>query len=139
MDGFSKGKPVMKKETIHSEKIPTPVGPYSQGIKVGNLIFTAGTGPFDLKTGQLLLGDIRQQTRQVLENIKAILEAAGARMEDIVKTTIFLIDLKDWSAMNEVYREYFQKDPPVRSTLQVAALWGGMAVEIEAIAALSER
>jgi 2-iminobutanoate/2-iminopropanoate deaminase len=105
---------------------------------VGNLIFTAGTGPFDLKTGQLLLGDIRQQTRQVLENIKAILEAAGARMEDIVKTTIFLTDLKDWSAMNEVYREYFRQDPPVRSTVQVAALWGGMAVEIEAIAALSE-
>jgi 2-iminobutanoate/2-iminopropanoate deaminase len=139
MGRFSKGKPVMKKETIHSEKIPTPVGPYSQGIKVGNLIFTAGTGPFDLKTGQLLLGDIRQQTRQVLENIKAILQAAGARMEDIVKTTIFLTDLKDWSAMNEVYREYFQKDPPVRSTVQVAGLWGGMAVEIEAIAALSER
>jgi 2-iminobutanoate/2-iminopropanoate deaminase len=86
----------MKKEMIHSEKIPKPVGPYSQGIKAGNLIFTAGTGPFDLKTGQLLLGDIRQQTRQVLENIKAILMAAGARMEDIVKTTIFLTDLKDW-------------------------------------------
>jgi len=129
----------MKKEIVHSEKIPKPVGPYSQGIKAGNLVFTAGTGPFDLKTGQLLLGDIRQQTRQVLENIKTILEAAGARMEDIVKTTIFLTDLKDWSAMNEVYREYFQKDPPVRSTVQVAALWGGMAVEIEAIAALSER
>jgi 2-iminobutanoate/2-iminopropanoate deaminase len=128
----------MKKRILHSEKIARPVGPYSQGIKVGNLILTAGQGPFDLKTGQLLLGDIRQQTRQVLENIKAILEASGAGMADIVKTTIFLTDLKDWAAMNEVYREYFQKDPPVRSTVQVAGLWGGMAVEIEAIAALSE-
>jgi 2-iminobutanoate/2-iminopropanoate deaminase len=128
----------MMKRILHSEKIPRPVGPYSQGIKVGNLIFTAGQGPFDLKTGQLLLGDIRQQTRQVLENIKAILEASGAGMADIVKTTIFLTDLKDWAAMNEVYREYFQEDPPVRSTVQVAGLWGGMEVEIEAIAALSE-
>ena len=128
----------MKKEIIQSEKIPKPVGPYSQGIKVGNLVFTAGTGPFDLTTGQLLLGDIRKQTRQVLENIKTILEAAGARMQDVVKTTIFLTDLKDWSAMNEVYREYFVKDPPVRATVQVAGLWGGMAVEIEAIAVLQE-
>jgi 2-iminobutanoate/2-iminopropanoate deaminase len=124
----------MKKEIVQSEKIPKPVGPYSQGIKVGNLVFTAGTGPFDLATGQLLLGDIRKQTRQVLENIKTILEAAGARMQDVVKTTIFLTDLKDWAAMNEVYREYFVKDPPVRATVQVAGLWGGMAVEIEAIA-----
>ncbi len=126
----------MKKEIIHSKKIPKPVGPYSQGIKVGNLVFTAGTGPFDLKTGQLILGDVRQQTRRVLENIKAILEAAGAKLDDVVKTTIFLTDLKDWAAMNEVYREYFAKDPPVRSTVQVAGLWGGMAVEIEAMAVL---
>ncbi|MBU1206417.1 MAG: Rid family detoxifying hydrolase, partial [Proteobacteria bacterium] len=104
----------MTKEIIHSEKIPKPVGPYSQGIKVGNLIFTAGTGPFDLKSGQLILGDIKQQTRQVLENIKVILEAGGARLEDVVKTTIFLTDLNDWAAMNEVYREYFVKNPPVR-------------------------
>lgn len=129
----------MTKEIIHSEKVPKPVGPYSQGIKVGNLVFTAGTGPFDLKTGQLIRGDIRQQTRQVLENIKAILEAAGARLEDVVKTTIFLTDLKDWAAMNEVYRGYFAKDPPVRSTVQVAGLWGGMAVEIEAIAVIGNR
>jgi 2-iminobutanoate/2-iminopropanoate deaminase len=128
-----------KKEIIHSEKIPKPVGPYSQGIKVGNLVFTAGTGPFDLKSGKLILGDIRRQTRQVLENIKAILEAAGARPEDVVKTTIFLTDLNDWAAMNEVYREYFVQDPPVRSTVQVAGLWGGMAVEIEAIAVLGGR
>jgi len=126
----------MTKEIIHSEKIPKPVGPYSQGIKVGNLIFTAGTGPFDLKSGQLILGDIKQQTRQVLENIKVILEAGGARLEDVVKTTIFLTDLNDWAAMNKVYREYFVKNPPVRSTVQVAGLWGGMAVEIEAIAVL---
>lgn len=128
-----------KKEIIHSEKIPKPVGPYSQGIKIGNLVFTAGTGPFDLKSGQLILGDIRQQTRRVLENIKAILEAAGAQLEDVVKTTIFLTDLDDWAAMNEVYREYFVQDPPARSTVQVAGLWGGMVVEIEAIAVLPGR
>jgi len=130
---------VTKKEIIHSEKIPKPVGPYSQGIKIGNLVFTAGTGPFDLKSGQLILGDIRQQTRRVLENIKAILEAAGAQLEDVVKTTIFLTDLDDWAAMNEVYREYFVQDPPARSTVQVAGLWGGMVVEIEAIAVLPGR
>jgi 2-iminobutanoate/2-iminopropanoate deaminase len=115
------------------------VGPHSQGIKVGNLVCTAGTGPFDLKTGQLILGDVRQQTRRVLENIKAILEAGGARLEDVVKTTIFLTDLDDWAAMNEVYRESFAKDPPVRSTVQVAGLWGGLAVEIEAMAVLGGR
>jgi len=92
----------MKKETIHSEKIPKPVGPYSQGLKIGNLVFTAGTGPFDLKSGQLILGDIRLQTRQALENIEAILEAAGARLEDVVKTTIFLSDLNVWAARSEV-------------------------------------
>lgn len=124
----------MPKKVIQSDKIPKPVGPFSQGMKVGNLLFTAGMGPFDLKTGELRLGDIRQQTRLVLENIKSILEAAGTSMDRVIKTTIFLTDLKDWAAMNEVYKQYFIKDYPVRSTIQVAGLWGGMAVEIEAIA-----
>jgi len=124
----------MPKKVEESDKIPKPVGPFSQGIKVGNLLFTAGMGPFDLKTGQLRLGDIRQQTKVVLENIKSILEAGGTSIDRVVKTTIFLTDLKDWAAMNEVYKTYFIKDPPVRSTIQVAGLWGGMAVEIEAVA-----
>ena len=124
----------MPKKVIQSDKIPKPVGPFSQGMKVGKLLFTAGMDPFDLKTGELRLGDIRQQTRLVLENIKSILEAAGTSMDRVIKTTIFLTDLKDWAAMNEVYKQYFIKDYPVRSTIQVAGLWGGMAVEIEAIA-----
>ncbi len=124
----------MPKKVIQSDKIPKPVGPFSQGMKTGNLLFTAGMGPFDLKTGELKLGDIRQQTRLVLENIKSILEAGGTSMDRVVKTTIFLADLKDWAAMNEVYKQFFTKDYPVRSTIQVAGLWGGMAVEIEAVA-----
>ena len=124
----------MAKKVIESDKIPKPVGPFSQGMKVGNLLFTAGMGPFDLKTGKLKLGDIRQQTRLVLDNIRAILEAGGSSMDRVVKTTIFLTDLNDWAAMNEVYKEYFVKDHPVRSTIQVAGLWGGMNVEIEAVA-----
>ena len=121
---------------IKTENAPAAVGPYSQAIAAGNLLFLAGQIPLDPGTGQIVPGGIEEQTRRVLENIKSVLEAAGASLAQVAKTTVFLTDLTDFPAMNAVYASYFPETPPARSTVQVAALPKGALVEIEAVAVL---
>jgi 2-iminobutanoate/2-iminopropanoate deaminase len=110
------------------------VGPYNHAVRTGNLLFCAGQIPLDPATGSLVAGDVRAQTARVLENVKAILDDQGLRFENVVKTTVFLTNLADFAAMNEVYARYFHADFPARSTIQVAALPKGANVEIEVIA-----
>lgn len=111
-----------------------PLAPYSPGIRAGNFVFTAGQIALDPETGKLIDGDVQAQTRQALENLGKVLAAGGASFDSVVKTTVFLTDIKDYGAVNEVYGEYFTDDPPARSAVQVAALPAGAAVEIEAVA-----
>ena len=123
------------KKVIASPEAPTAVGPYSQGIALGNLLFCAGQIPIDPATGELVPGDITAQTSQVLENVGALLRANGMTYSDVVKSTVFLTDLADFAAMNMVYARYFAEPFPARSTIQVAGLPKGANVEIEVIAA----
>jgi 2-iminobutanoate/2-iminopropanoate deaminase len=122
-------------EKIHTSKAPEAIGPYSQAIKVGNMIFTSGQIAL-LPSGEFLDGDIKAQTKQVCENLKAVLEAAGAKIENVVKTTIFLADMNDFAAVNEVYGEYFSHKP-ARSTVAVKELPKGAKVEIECVAVIN--
>lgn len=124
------------REVIKTSSAPAAIGPYSQGIRVsaGKMLFTAGQVPLDPATGQMVTGDIKAQTRRVLENIEAILQAAGASFENVVKTTVFMTDLNEFAAMNEVYAEFFSTNPPARSTVEVRALPRGAKVEIETMA-----
>ena len=126
----------MKKKVIQTEKAPKAIGPYSQAIQVGNFLFLSGQIPLDPKTGELVKGDIRQQTQQVLENIKGVLESQKLGMEDMVKVTIFLKDIGDFNQVNEVYATYFPSSPPARSTVEVAKLPRDAEIEIEAIASI---
>jgi 2-iminobutanoate/2-iminopropanoate deaminase len=128
----------MKKRVIQTEKAPKAIGPYSQAIQAGNLLFLSGQIPIDPKTGELVKGDIRQQTQRVLENLKRILESQKLGMEDVVKVTIFLKDIGNFSQVNEVYATYFLSSPPARSTIEVAKLPREADIEIEAIAMTSE-
>jgi 2-iminobutanoate/2-iminopropanoate deaminase len=123
----------MPRQTISTERAPRPAGVYSQGVQWERLIFTAGQVGIDPATGQAAPGGVREQTRQVLQNVAAILEAAGTGLDNVVKTTCFLADINDFGAFNEVYREFFPTDPPARSTVQVGLVppW---LVEIEAVA-----
>ncbi len=121
------------KKTYFSEKAPKPVGPYSQVVQVGDLFFLAGQVPLTAE-GTMLEGDITAQTRQVMENLKGVLQAAGLNMNDIVKTTIFLADIGDFEAVNKVYGEYFQQPYPARSTVQAGKLPRSARIEIDAIA-----
>jgi len=124
----------MKRKIIHTDKAPAAVGPYSQAVKSKRMIFTAGQIPLDPATGKLVEGGIEEQTRQALANLKAVLKAAGSGMNAVMKTTVFLLDMGEFAAMNAVYAEFFPKNPPARSAVQVAALPLGARVEIEAIA-----
>jgi 2-iminobutanoate/2-iminopropanoate deaminase len=128
----------LTKEIIHSDLAPKAIGPYSQAVKVGNLIFTSGQLPIDPTTGEIR-GDMAAQTRQVLENLKAIIEAAGGKLEDVVKATVFITDLGGFAAMNEVYAKYFNVKHPARSTVEVSGLAKKALVEIEAVAELGNR
>jgi len=119
---------------VSTEKAPKAIGPYSQAIRSGDLIFTSGQIPLDPATQQLVQGDIRAQTERVMENLAAVLAAAGSGFDRVVKATIFVIDLNDFAAVNEMYGKRFPKDPPARSTVQVAALPKGARVEIELVA-----
>jgi 2-iminobutanoate/2-iminopropanoate deaminase len=119
---------------IHTDSAPKAIGPYSQAIVAGNLVFTSGQIPLDPKTQQMIEGDIRAQTERVMENLKAVLEAAGATFADVVKATIFVADLGDFATVNEVYGKRFPANPPARSTVQVAALPKGARVEIDLVA-----
>lgn len=124
----------MRKQIIHTSEAPQALGPYSQAVRVGNLIFTAGQIPLDPASGNVVEGDIVAQTRRVMENLSAVLRASGASFAEVVKTTIFLADLGHFSKMNEVYGSYFTSEPPARSTVQVGALPRGVLVEIDMIA-----
>jgi 2-iminobutanoate/2-iminopropanoate deaminase len=119
---------------VSTDAAPKAVGPYSQAIVAGNLIFTSGQIPLDPKTQQMVDGDIRVQTERVMDNLGAVLKAAGASFADVVKATIFLADLGDFGTVNEIYGKRFPGNPPARSTVQVAALPKGARVEIELIA-----
>lgn len=123
------------KKIIATTAAPAAVGPYSQAVRVGNFVFCSGQIPLDPATQQIVTGDITAQTKRVLENITAVLRAEGLGLEAIVKTTIFLTNLGDFQTVNEIYGSYFKSDPPARSTVQVAALPKGAAIEIEVIAA----
>ena len=124
------------KQVIHTDKAPAAIGPYSQAIQIGQLLFTSGQVPIDPETGAIVEGGIQEQARQSLNNIKAILNAAGTNMGAVVKTTVFLQDMNDFVAMNEVYAQFFQEPYPARSAVQVARLPKDVLVEIEAIAQL---
>ncbi len=123
------------RQPIKTDKAPAAIGPYSQGVEYENkLVFTSGQIPLDPRTGQLVEGDIKAQTKQALENLKAVLEAGGSNLRKVIKCTVFLADMNDFAAMNEVYAEYFPQNPPARSAFQVARLPKDARVEIEAIA-----
>ena len=120
--------------TVSTADAPRAIGPYSQGIRAGHFLFTAGQVGFDPASGELVDGGIAEQTGRVLQNIRAILQAAGVDLSSVVKTTVFLVDMADFTAMNEVYATVFGDHRPARSTVAVAALPRGARVEIEAIA-----
>lgn len=126
----------MARTVLHSENAPRAIGPYSQAVQVpaGTLTFVSGQVPLDPKTGELLKGDITQQTERVMENLRAVLKAGGIDFAHVVRCTIFLVDLNDFAKVNEVYGRYFEGAPPARATVQVAALPKGARVEIDAIA-----
>jgi 2-iminobutanoate/2-iminopropanoate deaminase len=123
----------MEKRVIHTDKAPKAIGPYSQAIQAGNLLFLSGQIPLDPVSGELVKGDIRQGTKRVLENMKGVLESQGLGMEDVVKVTIFLKDIGNFNQVNEIYATYFPSSPPARSTVEVARLPRDAGIEIEAI------
>ena len=124
----------MSKIMINTSSAPQAIGPYSQAVKAGGFVFVSGQIPLDPATGEVISGSIEEETARVLDNIKAVLGAAGLDLDDVVKTTIYLTDLGDFARVNEVYSGYFTSEPPSRATVGVAALPRGVRVEIDAIA-----
>jgi 2-iminobutanoate/2-iminopropanoate deaminase len=124
----------LMRNVVVKAQAPKPVGPYSQAVLEGDFIFVAGQGPINPQTGVRELGDARSETKRVFENIRAILEAAGSTLEHVVKCNVYLRDINDFAAMNEVYATFFSAPFPARTTIQAGALPGGIAVEIECIA-----
>ena len=124
----------MQAEAVRTDAAPKAIGPYEQAIRVGGFLFTAGQIPLDPKTGNLVEGGIAAQTRRVLENLKAVLEASGSSMDRVVKATVYLKNMGDFGAMNEIYGEYLGKAKPARSTVAVAELPRGALVEIDLVA-----
>ena len=124
------------KEIVATERAPRAIGPYSQAVRSGNFLYASGQIPIDPATGEFVAGGIAEQTEQVMRNVSAILEAAGADLLQVVKTTVFLADMEDFTAMNEVYGRFFGENPPARATVQAARLPRDARVEIEAIAIL---
>jgi 2-iminobutanoate/2-iminopropanoate deaminase len=130
----------MAKQRIHTEQAPRPVGPYSQAVAVDGWLYVAGQVPIDPATGNWVKGDIAAQTERVLQNVQAILAAAGGRLQDVVKTTIYMADLGEFTAMNDVYARYFNDAcPPARATIEAKNLPGGAKLEMEAIARVGAR
>lgn len=125
----------MEKQMIYTQQSPAPVGPYSQAVAAGSFVFASGQIPLDPESGAVVAGGVPEQTEQVLANLKAVLEAAGSSLAQVVKTTVFLRDMNDFAAMNSVYARHFDEaSAPARSTIQVARLPKDVAVEIEAVA-----
>jgi 2-iminobutanoate/2-iminopropanoate deaminase len=129
----------MPNQVVSTDKAPKAIGPYSQAIVAGDLVFTSGQIPLDPQTQQIEQGDVRAQAERVMENLSAVLSAAGASFATVVKATIFLADLNDFAAVNEVYGKRFPNAPPARSTVQVAALPKGARVEIDLVAMKSKK
>lgn len=124
----------MNRQVVSTEQAPGAIGPYSQGVGTSDLVYTSGQIPLDPTSGELVPGGIQEQTRQVMENLGAVLEAGGSGLELVLKTTCYLQDMSEFAQFNEVYAEYFTSDPPARSTVGVAALPRGARVEVEAVA-----
>ena len=124
------------KETISTEKAPGAIGPYSQAVKAGNMVFCSGQIPIDPMTGEFVSNNVAEQTHQVLINLSAVLEAAGTSLNNVVKTTVFLADMNDFTAMNEIYAEFFSDNKPARATVQAARLPRDARVEIDCIAVI---
>jgi len=122
------------KEIVNTSKAPNAIGPYSQAIKINKMVFLSGQVAIDPKTQQFIDGDIETQTKRVLDNLKSVIEASGSSLESVVKTTIYLTDINDFSKVNEIYASYFSSGKPARSTVCVAALPKNAKVEIDAIA-----
>lgn len=128
----------MSKEIVFTEQAPGVVGPYSQAVRAGNLLFTAGQIALDPATGKLVEGDVQLQTERVMQNLQAVLTAAGATFADVVKSTVLLANMADFAAMNEVYGRYVMPNPPARTTYQAGALPLGAKVEIELVALMKD-
>jgi 2-iminobutanoate/2-iminopropanoate deaminase len=126
----------MTKEVVHTERAPEAVGPYSQAIKHGGLVFCSGQVALDASTGELVGDSVADQTRKAMDNLKAVLEAAGTSFDNVVKVTAYLIDMNDFVEFNGVYGEYFTGEPPARATVGVAGLPKGARVEVECVASL---
>ena len=124
----------MKREIVFTDKAPKAVGPYSQAVRTDTMVYTAGQLGFDPATGQFVAGGVEEQTRQVLTNLKHVLEAAGSSLGQVIKTTVFLKDMADFPKINPIYGEFFPENPPARSTVAVAGLPTGALVEIEVVA-----
>lgn len=124
------------KEIISTEKAPGAIGPYSQAIKTGNMVFCSGQIPINPETGEFVSENVAEQTHQVLINLRAVLEAAGSNLNNVVKTTVFLADMNDFAAMNEIYAEFFSDNKPARATVQAARLPRDARVEIDCIAVI---
>lgn len=128
----------MEKQIITTKNAPTAIGPYSQAVKIGNLVYTSGQIPVNPKNGELLTGDIKEQTMQVIENLKAVLEEAGTSLDNVIKSLVFLSDMNNFASMNEVYGTYFSEKQPARSCVEVARLPKDVAIEMEVIAIIPE-
>jgi len=128
----------LRREPIKTSNAPAALGPYSQAIKVGDFVYTSGQVAIDPATGELIGGGIAEQTERVLKNVAAVLEAAGSSLDQVVKTLVFLADMDDFSAMNEVYGKFFTAAPPARSTVQAARLPKDARIEIEAVALIAK-
>jgi 2-iminobutanoate/2-iminopropanoate deaminase len=126
----------VNKKVVNTDKAPAAIGPYSQAVQTEGLVFVSGQIPIDPATSEIIKGDIKAQTRQALDNIRAVLTAVGTSMEKVVKTTVFLTNMDDFARMNEAYAEFFRSEPPARACVEVCRLPRGAAVEIEAIATI---
>ena len=127
----------MKRRIINTTEAPSAIGPYSQAVQAGELLFVSGQIPIDPASGELVQGGVEAETRQVLNNLKAILEAAGSSLEKVVKATLFIADMNEFGTINEIYAEYFQAAPPARACVEVARLPRDVQIEIEAVALVS--
>ena len=126
------------RERVQTENAPAAIGPYSQAIKAGGFVFVSGQISIDPKTGEFIAGSIAEQTERVFKNLAAVLEAAGSSLDQVVKTTVFLADMKEFAAMNDVYAKFFSGAPPARATVAAAGLPKDARVEIDAVALISE-
>jgi 2-iminobutanoate/2-iminopropanoate deaminase len=127
----------MQKDIISTSKAPQAIGPYSQAVRFDNLLFISGQIPLEPESGEILKGDIKAQTKQILENLKGVLTAGGSSLDNVLRTTIFLTDLEDYADVNEMYAQFFEKSMPARSTVQVSRLPMEVRIEIDAIAGIN--